>query len=187
YACLIARIFMAKNKWGNRVIYQIYPRSFKDSSGDGIGDLQGIIDELKYLKELGIDAIWLSPIYPSPMHDFGYDISNYKNIDPIFGDLKIFDELIKKAHSMDIKVLMDFVPNHSSNEHPWFRQSRKSKNNPKRDWYIWRPPDDKGRPPNNWLSQFGGSAWELDRSTNEYYLHTFDVTQPDLNWRNPQV
>lgn len=178
---------MSSNKWGHRIIYQIYPRSFKDSNGDGIGDLNGIKAELPYLKELGIDAIWLSPIYPSPMHDFGYDIANYRDIDPIFGDLKAFDELIEKAHELDIKVLLDFVPNHTSSEHPWFKKSRSSLDNSKRDWYIWRPADKNGKLPNNWLSQFGGPAWELDKETGEYYLHTFDVTQPDLNWRNPHV
>lgn len=177
---------MTNNKWGHRIIYQIYPRSFKDSNNDGIGDLQGIIEELKYLSDLGIDAIWLSPIYPSPMHDFGYDISNYRDIDPIFGDLEKFDELIKEAHKMNIKVLMDFVPNHTSSEHSWFKQSASSKDSPKRDWYIWAKSDNK-KPPNNWLSQFGGSAWKLDKKTKEYYLHTFDVSQPDLNWRNPKV
>lgn len=178
---------MVNNKWGHRIIYQIYPRSFKDSNGDGVGDLKGINNELKYLKELGIDAIWLSPIYPSPMHDFGYDISNYRDIDPVFGDLKEFDKLIKKAHSMDIKILMDFVPNHTSTVHPWFQESRESLYNPKRDWYIWRPREAHGKLPNNWLSQFGGPAWKLDPLTGEYYLHTFDASQPDLNWRNPQV
>jgi alpha-glucosidase len=178
---------MTKSKWGNRVIYQIYPRSFKDSNGDGVGDLQGIIDKLKYLKELGIDGIWLSPIYPSPMKDFGYDISDYENIDNIFGDLNKFKELVKKAHLLNIKVLMDFVPNHTSDKHPWFKESRLNKKNSKRDWYIWQSPDKNGEPPNNWVSQFGGSAWELDKKTREYYLHTFDVSQPDLNWRNPEV
>lgn len=178
---------MGSNNWGHRIIYQIYPRSFKDSNGDGVGDLKGIKDELKYLKDLGIDAIWLSPIYPSPMHDFGYDISDYRDIDPIFGDMKEFDSLIKKAHSMDIKLLLDFVPNHTSSEHPWFKESRSSLDNPKRDWYIWRPADNNGTMPNNWLSQFGGPAWEMDAATGEYYLHTFDVSQPDLNWRNPLV
>lgn len=178
---------MADNKWGRRVIYQIYPRSFKDSNGDGVGDLNGIAEKLDYLKDLGIDAIWLSPVYRSPMRDFGYDISDYYDIDPIFGNLSDFDNLIKKTHDKDMKVLMDFVPNHTSFEHPWFKESKSSKKNPKRDWYIWRPSRKNGVVPNNWLSQFGGSAWELDEKTKEYYLHTFDVSQPDLNWRNPQV
>jgi len=178
---------MADNKWGRRIIYQIYPRSFKDSNGDGIGDLNGISEKLDYLKDLGVDAIWLSPVYQSPMHDFGYDISDYYDIDPIFGNLSDFDSLVKKAHSKGIKMLMDFVPNHTSSEHPWFKESKSSKNNSKRDWYIWKPPRKNRTTPNNWLSQFGGSAWELDTKTGEYYLHTFDVSQPDLNWRNPQV
>lgn len=178
---------MSERKWGKRIIYQIYPRSFKDSNGDGIGDLNGIAEKLDYLKDLGIDAIWLSPVYKSPMHDFGYDISDYYDIDPIFGTLTDFDNLIKKAHGLGIKVLMDFVPNHTSIEHPWFKQSRSSKNNLKRDWYIWKPPEKNGGLPNNWLSMFGGSVWELDKETGEYYMHTFDVSQPDLNWRNPAV
>jgi alpha-glucosidase len=178
---------MIDNKWGKRVVYQIYPRSFKDSNGDGIGDLNGITEKLEYLKNLGVDAIWLSPVYRSPMRDFGYDISDYYDIDPLFGNLSDFDNLIKKAHKKKIKVLMDFVPNHTSFEHPWFKESRSSKENPKRDWYIWKAPKTNGTVPNNWLSQFGGSAWELDKKTGEYYLHTFDVSQPDLNWRNIQV
>ena len=178
---------MADDRWGKRIVYQIYPRSFKDSNGDGIGDLNGIAEKLDYLKDLGIDAIWLSPIYCSPMRDFGYDISDYYDIDPIFGTLADFDNLIKKAHDLNIKVLMDFVPNHTSFEHPWFKESRSAKDNPKRNWYIWRPPKKNGDAPNNWLSHFGGTAWEFDKKTREYYLHTFDVSQPDLNWRNPQV
>ncbi|MEK7186155.1 MAG: alpha-amylase family glycosyl hydrolase [Patescibacteria group bacterium] len=178
---------MIDSKWGKRIIYQIYPRSFKDSNGDGIGDLPGIEEKLDYLKDLGVDAIWLSPVYRSPMHDFGYDISDYHDIDPIFGSLADFDTLVKKAHKMDMKVLMDFVPNHTSFEHPWFKESRSSKKNSKRDWYLWKLPKKNGEAPNNWLSQFGGSAWELDKKTGEYYLHTFDVSQPDLNWRNPKV
>lgn len=178
---------MIDSKWGKRIIYQIYPRSFKDSNGDGIGDINGIAEKLEYLKDLGVDAIWLSPIYRSPMRDFGYDISDYYDIDPIFGNLSDFDRLIQKAHDRDMKVLMDFVPNHTSTEHPWFRESASSRQNSKRDWYIWRSPKKNGGPPNNWLSQFGGTAWEMDEKTGEYYLHTFDVSQPDLNWRNPHV
>jgi alpha-glucosidase len=178
---------MVDNNWGKRVIYQIYPRSFKDNNNDGVGDLNGITDKLDYLKDLGIDAIWLSPVYKSPMRDFGYDISDYYDIDPIFGNISDLDNLIIKAHEKDIKVLMDFVPNHTSTEHPWFKESRSGKDNPKRDWYIWRLPKKGGTVPNNWLSQFGGSAWELDKKTGEYYLHTFDVSQPDLNWRNKKV
>lgn len=178
---------MNRNKWGNRIIYQVYPRSFKDSNADGIGDIPGIIEKLDYLRDLGIDAIWLSPVYRSPMRDFGYDISDYRDIDPLFGTLSDFDNLINKSHKKNIKVLMDFVPNHTSIEHSWFKESRSSKDNPKRNWYIWRPPKKNGKEPNNWLSQFGGSVWEKDSQTEEYYLHTFDVSQPDLNWRNPEV
>ncbi|MBI2430838.1 MAG: alpha-glucosidase C-terminal domain-containing protein [Candidatus Levybacteria bacterium] len=179
--------------WSRKaVVYQIYPRSFKDSNNDGIGDLQGIIDKLDYLndgteKSLGIGAIWLSPIYKSPMVDFGYDISGYTDVDPVFGDLKTFDRLVKEAHKRDIKVIMDFVANHTSIEHPWFKESRSSKINPKRDWYIWKNPKPDGSPPNNWLSVFGGSAWTLDKTTNQYYLHSFLPEQPDLNWRNVEV
>lgn len=180
-----------KNAWyKNALVYQVYPRSFKDSNGDGIGDLNGIIEKLDYLNgkedSLGVDAIWLNPIYKSPQKDFGYDISNYRDIDPVFGDLKIFDRLVSEAHLRGIKIIMDFVPNHTSSEHPWFLESRSSRGNPKRDWYIWQ--DGKGDgPPNNWLSVFGGSAWEHDDKTGQYYLHTFLADQPDLNWRNKEV
>lgn len=174
------------------VVYQIYPRSFYDANGDGIGDLQGIIKKLDYLndgsdKSLGVNAIWLSPIYPSPMKDFGYDVAEYKNVDPIFGTLADFDQLLEAAHQRGIKVLMDYIPNHTSSEHPWFMESKSSVNNPKRDWYIWRDAQPDGSPPNNWLSVFGGSAWEWDEKTQQYYLHSFDKDQPDLNWRNPAV
>lgn len=181
-----------KRKWAeNAVVYQIYPRSFKDSNGDGVGDLKGIIDRLDYLndgtsKSLGIDAIWLSPIYKSPMKDFGYDISDYKDIYPVFGTLKDFDKLVKEAHKRRIKIVMDFVPNHTSSVHPWFLESRSSKNNSKRDWYIWKDGKD-GSPPNNWHSVFGGSAWEFDKKTGQYYLHSFLKEQPDLNWRSDEV
>lgn len=178
---------MDHNWKSGSIIYQIYPRSFKDSNGDGIGDLQGIIEKLDYLAELGINAIWLSPIYPSPMADFGYDIADFTNIDPIFGTLEDFNELVKQAHTRGIKVIMDFVPNHSSDEHPWFMESRTSRDNPKRDWYIWRDGKPNNQPPNNWKSNFGGSAWTLDEKTNQYYYHAFDPKQPDLNWRNPEV
>lgn len=178
--------------WQKAVIYQIYPRSFKDSNADGIGDLQGIIDKLDYLNDgtedsLGIDAIWISPIYPSPMADFGYDVSNYVDIEPMFGDLATFDRLVEAAHRRNIRIILDFVPNHSSDEHPWFIESRCSRDNPKRDWYIWKDAKPDGRPPNNWGSAFGGSAWEWDESTQQYYLHIHHVKQPDLNWRNPEV
>lgn len=176
--------------WKEAVIYQIYPRSFYDSNGDGIGDLEGIIQKLDYLagseNSLGIDAIWLSPVYPSPMYDFGYDISDYEEIDPVFGDIQIFKRLLKEAHKRGIKVIMDLVVNHTSHLHPWFLESRSSKNSPKRDWYIWKEPN-HGAPPNNWLGAFGGSGWEYDKRTGEYYFHSFLKEQPDLNWRNPEV
>ena len=169
------------------VIYQIYPRSFQDMSGDGIGDLKGIELRLDYLVGLGIDAIWISPIYPSPMADFGYDVANYCGIDPSFGTLADFDDLLAQAHQRGLKVLLDFVPNHTSEQHPWFVESRSSRANPKRNWYIWREPALLGGPPNNWISDFGGSAWEWDESTHQYYYHAFLKEQPDLNWRNPAV
>jgi len=179
-------------RWQNvNGIYQIYPRSFKDSNGDGIGDLAGIIEKLDYIKgtpnSLGIDAIWLSPFYRSPMADFGYDISDYYSVDPLFGDLEDFKRLITEAHERDIKVMIDFVPNHTSDEHPWFIASKSSRDNEKRDWYVWRDPKANGSPPNNWLSVFGGSAWQFDEATGQYYLHSFLTKQPDLNWENPSV
>jgi alpha-glucosidase len=170
--------------WQQGVIYQVYLRSFKDTNGDGIGDLRGIISQLEYLIWLGVNAIWISPFYPSPMADFGYDIANFTDIDPIFGDLTTFDELVKQCHQYDLKVIIDFVPNHTSDEHPWFLDSRSSRNNSKRDWYIWADAKPDGSPPNNWLSVFGGSAWEWDETTGQYYLHSFHKKQPDLNWRN---
>jgi len=173
--------------WQRGVIYQIYPRSFKDSNGDGIGDLRGIIQQLDYLAWLGVDAMWISPIYPSPMVDFGYDVSDYTDVDSLFGDLATFDELLQQAHERHLNVVIDFVINHTSDQHPWFRESRSSRDAPRRDWYVWVDAKADGSPPNNWLSEFGGSAWEWDAATNQYYLHTFDKKQPDLNWRNPQV
>lgn len=173
--------------WQYGIIYQIYPRSFKDSNGDGIGDLQGIISQLDYLRWLGVNALWLSPFYPSPMADFGYDITDYCNVDPIFGDLPTCEALIQQAHQRDLKVIIDFVPNHTSDEHPWFLASRRSRQDPKRDWYVWADPRPDGSPPNNWLSVMGGPAWEWDDTTAQYYLHTFLKKQPDLNWRNPAV
>lgn len=173
--------------WQRGIIYQIYPRSFKDSNGDGVGDLRGIVARLDYLRWLGIDAIWISPIYPSPMKDFGYDVADYVAVDPLFGTLDDFDDLLREAHSRDIKVILDFVPNHTSDQHPWFQASQRSRKDPKRDWYIWRDPAPGGRPPNNWLSCFGGSAWEYHETTGQYYYHAFLKEQPDLNWRNPQV
>lgn len=172
--------------WQTGVVYQVYPRSFKDSNGDGVGDIPGVIEKLADLRELGIGAIWLSPFYRSPMADFGYDVSDYRDVDPIFGTLTDFDQLITQAHAHDLKVIIDFVPNHSSDQHAWFQESRASKHNPKRDWYTWRPGKD-GQPPNNWLSVFGGSAWTHDPATDEWYLHSFLAEQPDLNWRNPAV
>ena len=173
--------------WESAVIYQIYPRSFQDSNGDGIGDLEGIRRRLGYVRSLGVDAIWLSPIFPSPMVDFGYDVSDYCGIEPIFGDLSQFDRLVEEAHDLGLRLLLDFVPNHSSDQHPWFIESRSSRENPKRDWYIWRDPSLDGGPPNNWTSDMGGSSWELDPVTGQYYLHAFLREQPDLNWRNPAV
>ncbi|XDD46429.1 alpha-glucosidase [Leptospira sp. WS39.C2] len=176
--------------WKEAVIYQIYPRSFQDSNGDGIGDLEGIIQRLDYLAgskdSLGIDAIWLSPVYPSPMFDFGYDISDYEEIDPVFGDIQTFKRLLKEAHKRGIRIIMDLVVNHTSHLHPWFIESRSSINSPKRDWYIWKETNQNG-PPNNWLGAFGGSGWEFDKRTGEYYFHSFLKEQPDLNWRNPDV
>ena len=173
--------------WQDGIIYQVYPRSFQDTDGDGIGDLRGIIQRLPYLKALGIKAIWISPIYPSPMADFGYDISDYTGIWPVFGTMTDFDELLRRIHDLGMKLILDLVPNHSSDEHPWFLESRSSRDNPKRDWYIWKDARPDGSPPNNWLSVFGGSAWEWDDKTKQYYYHAFLVKQPDLNWRNPEV
>jgi alpha-glucosidase len=173
--------------WQTGVIYQIYPRSFQDTNGDGIGDLRGITQRLSYLVELGVGAIWLSPIFPSPMADFGYDISDYTDIDPLFGSLDDFDALLAAAHARGIKVILDLVPNHTSDRHPWFLESRASRRGSKRDWYIWRDPAPNVGPPNNWLSVFGGSAWEYDRASGQYYYHAFLAAQPDLNWRNPAV
>src|SRR5213080_855421 len=173
--------------WQTGVIYQIYPRSFLDSNKDGIGDLSGITSKLDYLRWLGVDALWLSPIYPSPMADFGYDISNYIDVHPLFGTLKDLDTLVQQAHQRNLKLILDFVPNHTSDEHPWFQESRSSRTNEKRDWYIWHDPAPGGGPPNNWTSRFSGSAWQFDEPTGQYYLHLFDVKQPDLNWRNPRV
>jgi alpha-glucosidase len=173
--------------WQHAVFYEIYPRSFADSNGDGIGDLNGIASKLDYLKKLGVDAIWISPCYPSPQFDFGYDVSDYENIDPMYGTLKDFDALERKAREHGIRIIMDFVLNHTSDQHKWFLASRSSLSSPFRDWYIWRNGKGPGQPPNNWISDFGGSAWTLDRKTGQYYYHYFEVQQPDLNWRNPAV
>jgi alpha-glucosidase len=173
--------------WKRGVIYQIYPRSFQDSNGDGIGDLAGIGRRLDHLVALGVDAVWLSPIFLSPMKDFGYDVADYRAIDPIFGTLEDFDGLLAAVHDRGLKLLLDLVPNHTSDQSEWFLESRSSKDAAKRDWYIWRDPAPDGGPPNNWLSEFGGSAWEYDAATGQYYYHAFLAAQPDLNWRNPAV
>jgi alpha-glucosidase len=171
--------------WQRGIIYQIYPRSFMDRNGDGTGDLPGITSQLDYLAGLGVDAVWISPIFPSPMADFGYDVADYTDVDPIFGTLDDLDDLIAAAHARGLKVLLDYVPNHTSDHHPWFVESRSSRDNARRDWYLWRDPAPDGGVPNNWLSVFGGSAWELDPSTGQYYYHAYLKEQPDLNWRNP--
>ena len=174
--------------WQTTVVYQIYPRSFQDTTGNGVGDLPGITSRLDYLADtLGVGAIWISPFYPSPMADFGYDVSDYTDIHPMFGNINDFDELVENAHRKGLKVIIDWVPNHTSDEHPWFIESRSSRDNPKRDWYVWRDPKPDGSLPNNWLSFFGGPAWELDETTGQYYLHSFLAKQADLNWRNPEV
>lgn len=173
--------------WKQGIVYQIYPRSFQDSNGDGIGDLPGLIRRLDYVSSLGVDAIWLSPIYPSPMADFGYDVSDYCGIHPLFGTQDDFDRLLDGAHVRGLKVILDFVPNHSSDRHPWFQDSRSARDSPKRDWYIWHDPGPDGGPPNNWLSEFGGPAWTFDGATGQYYYHAFLSAQPDLNWRNRAV
>jgi alpha-glucosidase len=174
-----------KDWWRHGVFYQVYPRSFRDSDGDGVGDLRGTIARLPYLKSLGIDAVWLSPIFPSPMADFGYDISDYTGIDPLFGTMEDFDAVVNAAHENGLKLILDLVPNHTSDQHPWFAEARSARDNPKRDWYIWRDPAPDGGVPNNWLSEFGGSAWQYDDATGQYYYHAFLAAQPDLNWRNP--
>lgn len=173
--------------WQTGVIYQIYPRSFQDADGDGVGDLRGIAQRLDYLQWLGVDCVWLSPVYPSPMADFGYDISDYQGIHPLFGAMTDFDELLEQVHSRGMKLILDLVPNHTSDQHPWFLESRSSRNNPKRDWYIWHDAAEHGALPNNWLSVFGGHAWEWDEATSQYYYHAFLKQQPDLNWRNAEV
>jgi len=173
--------------WQHGIVYQVYPRSFQDSNGDGIGDLEGIRRRLDYLTWLGVDAVWISPFYPSPMADFGYDVTDYCDVDPIFGSIADVDRLLHDAHARGLKVILDFVPNHTSDQHPWFLESRASRTNPKRDWYIWRDPAPDGGPPNNWLANFGGSGWEFDAATGQYYYHSFLKEQPDLNWRNPEV
>ena len=173
--------------WQTEIIYQIYPRSFQDSNGDGVGDLAGTLSRLDYLQNLNVGAVWLSPIYPSPMHDFGYDVSDYCAIHPLFGEMADFDRLLADVHRRGMKLILDLVPNHTSDEHAWFVESRSSRDNPKRDWYIWRDPAPDGGPPNNWLSFFGGPAWTFDEQTGQYYMHQFVKQQPELNYRNPDV
>ncbi|MFT8845112.1 MAG: alpha-glucosidase, partial [Schleiferilactobacillus harbinensis] len=177
---------MNKHWWQEAVVYQVYPRSFQDSNKDGIGDLDGVRQRLDYIKKLGVDVIWLNPIYRSPNDDNGYDISNYQAIMPDFGTMADFDALLKEAHAKGLKIVMDLVVNHTSDEHHWFMESRKSKDNPYRDYYIWQDPVD-GHAPNDWKSSFSGSAWQFDDTTGQYYLHLFSKKQPDLNWRNPKV
>ncbi|MGH3089638.1 MAG: alpha-amylase family glycosyl hydrolase [Rubrobacteraceae bacterium] len=173
--------------WQKGAVYQIYPRSFMDGNGDGVGDLPGITEKLEYVAWLGADAVWMSPIFPSPMADFGYDVSDYTDIHSMFGTLEDFDNLVEKAHGLDLKVILDYVPNHTSDEHEWFIESRSSRDNEKRDWYVWRDAKEDGSPPNNWLSEFGGSAWAWDETTGQYYFRAYHEKQPDLNWRKPEV
>jgi alpha-glucosidase len=174
--------------WTSAVVYQIYPRSFADTDGDGIGDLEGVRRHLDHLSWLGVDALWLSPFYRSPMADFGYDVSDYCDVDPLFGTLDDFDRLVDDAHARGLRVIVDWVPNHTSNQHPWFQESRSSRHNRRRDWYVWRDPAPDGGPPNNWIAAFtNGPAWTLDETTGQYYLHCFLPEQPDLNWGNPEV
>ncbi|MFP4512255.1 MAG: alpha-amylase family glycosyl hydrolase [Acidimicrobiales bacterium] len=174
--------------WRDAVVYQIYPRSFADANGDGVGDLAGIVERLDYMTDLGVDALWLSPIFVSPMADFGYDVADYTRVDPLFGTDADLDALIDGLHRRGMRLLLDWVPNHTSDQHPWFIESRASRDNPKRDWYVWRDPASDGGPPNNWIAAFKGvPAWTFDEATGQYYLHSFLAEQPDLNWSNPQV
>jgi alpha-glucosidase len=178
---------MSEPWWKRGIVYQVYPRSFQDANGDGVGDLAGIRRRLPYLQELGVDAVWISPIFVSPMADFGYDVADYCAVDPLFGTLANFDALVDEAHARGLKLILDFVPNHTSEAHPWFREARASRASPRRDWYIWHDARPGGAPPNNWLSHFGGSAWEWDDATGQFYYHAYLREQPDLNWRNPEV
>jgi alpha-glucosidase len=173
--------------WQTGVVYQVYPRSFQDTDGDGVGDLPGITARLDHVVRLGADAIWVSPFYPSPMKDFGYDVSDYTGVDPLFGTLADFDRLLAAAHARGLRLIVDWVPNHTSDRHPWFEESRRSRDDPRREWYVWRDPKPDGSPPNNWLASFGGPAWTWDARTRQYYLHSFLPEQPDLDWRNPTV
>ncbi|WP_137936051.1 alpha-glucosidase [Chitinivorax sp. B] len=176
-----------KNWWRGGVIYQIYPRSFADSNNDGVGDLPGIVEKLPYVASLGVDAIWISPFFKSPMKDFGYDVSDYCDVDPLFGNLADFDRLIATAHALGLKVVIDQVLSHTADQHPWFKECRQSRTNPKADWYVWADANPDGTPPTNWLSVFGGSAWQWDARRKQYYLHNFLQSQPDLNFHNPDV
>jgi alpha-glucosidase len=193
WACSRARAFGRRAEvsparwWQSGIVYQIYPRSFADSDGDGVGDLEGIRARLDYLNWLGVDAIWISPFYPSPMADFGYDVSEFCDVDPLFGTLASFDALVRDAHARGLRVIVDYVPNHTSDRHPWFVEARGSRDNSKRDFYLWRDGNPGGGPPNNWLSEFGGPAWTWDAGTKQYYCHSYLAAQPDLNWRNPEV
>jgi alpha-glucosidase len=173
--------------WKQAVIYQVYPRSFQDSNGDGVGDLAGVIQRLDYLVDLGVDALWLSPFYRSPMADFGYDVRDHVSIDPIFGDMADFRALVRACRERGLKVILDYIPNHTSDQHLWFAESRSNRTNPRRDWFIWRDAAPDGGPPNNWRSEFGGSAWTWDPARAQYYYHAFLSYQPDLNWRCPDV
>ena len=177
----------ARAWWRGCVIYQIYPRSFADSNGDGVGDLPGIVERLRYVASLGVDAIWISPFFRSPMKDFGYDIADYRDVDPLFGTLADFDRLVEAAHALGLKVIIDQVISHTSDAHDWFRESRSNRHNPRADWYVWADPQSDGTPPNNWLSVFGGSAWQWDSRRRQFYLHNFLVSQPDLNFHSPEV
>ncbi|KXJ51445.1 MAG: alpha-glucosidase [Thalassospira sp. Nap_22] len=176
-----------QNWWRGGVLYQIYPRSFFDSNGDGIGDLPGVTQKLEHVASLGVDGIWLSPFFTSPMKDFGYDVADYRDVDPMFGTLADFDHLVERAHDLGLRVTIDQVLSHSSDQHDWFKESRSSRDNPKADWYVWADPKPDGTPPNNWLSIFGGSAWKFDTTRQQYYMHNFLVSQPDLNFHNPDV
>jgi len=173
--------------WQHAVFYEIYPRSFADSNNDGVGDLNGITSKMGYLHDLGVDAIWITPCYPSPQVDFGYDVSNYEDIDPMYGTLADFDRMVAQGKKDGVRIIMDFVPNHTSDRHPWFLDSKSSRTSAHRDWYIWRDGKGPGQPPNNWISLFGGSGWKFDATTSQYYYHFFYAAQPDLNWRNPAV
>jgi alpha-glucosidase len=173
--------------WRGAVIYQVYPRSYRDSNGDGVGDLAGITARLDHIAGLGADAIWISPFFKSPMKDFGYDVSDYCDVDPMFGSLSDFDALVARAHALNLKVMIDLVLSHTADVHPWFAESRKNRTNDKADWYVWADPKPDGTPPNNWLSVFGGSAWQWDARREQYYLHNFLTSQPDLNLHHAPV